>query len=50
MSVLDVAHSVGFADHAAFSRAFANQMGITPSDYRRLGRKHTRRRAIRGLA
>ncbi len=40
-SVLEVALSVGFADHAAFSRAFASQMGITPSNYRRLG--HGRR-------
>jgi AraC-like DNA-binding protein len=36
-SVLEVALSVGFADHAAFSRAFASQMGITPTNFRRLG-------------
>ncbi len=35
--ILDVASAVGFADHPSFSRAFARQMGMTPTEYRRLG-------------
>jgi AraC-like DNA-binding protein len=35
--ILDVAVAVGFADHPSFSRAFARYMGMTPSEYRRLG-------------
>ena len=34
--ILDVALSVGFADHPSFSRAFARYMGMTPSEYQRL--------------
>jgi AraC-like DNA-binding protein len=37
MPILDIALSVGFADHPSFSRAFARHMGMTPSDYQRLG-------------
>lgn len=37
MSILDIALSVGFADHPSFSRAFARHMGMTPSDYQALG-------------
>lgn len=35
--ILDIALAVGFADHPSFSRAFARHMGMTPSEYRRLG-------------
>lgn len=35
--ILDVATAIGFADHPSFSRAFARHMGMTPSEYRRLG-------------
>jgi AraC-like DNA-binding protein len=35
--ILDIALAVGFADHPSFSRAFARHMGLTPSEYRRLG-------------
>ncbi|NVB37634.1 AraC family transcriptional regulator [Pseudenhygromyxa sp. WMMC2535] len=35
--ILEVALSVGFADHPSFSRAFARHMGMTPSEYQRLG-------------
>ncbi len=35
--ILQIAQSVGFADHPSFSRAFARHMGMTPSEYRRLG-------------
>lgn len=35
--IVDVASAVGFADHPSFSRAFARYMGMTPSEYRRLG-------------
>ncbi len=35
--IVDIAVSIGFADHPSFSRAFARAMGLTPSDYRRLG-------------
>lgn len=37
MPILEVALSVGFADHPSFSRAFARYMGMTPSEYQRLG-------------
>lgn len=37
MPILDVALSVGFADHPSFSRAFARHMGMTPSEYQKLG-------------
>lgn len=37
MPILEVALSVGFADHPSFSRAFARHMGMTPSEYQRLG-------------
>jgi AraC-like DNA-binding protein len=37
LPILDVALSVGFADHPSFSRAFARYMGMTPSEYQRLG-------------
>lgn len=36
-SILEVALSVGFADHPSFSRAFARHMGMTPSQYQALG-------------
>lgn len=35
--ILEIALAVGFADHPSFSRAFARYMGMTPSQYRRLG-------------
>jgi AraC-like DNA-binding protein len=35
--ILDIALQVGFADHPSFSRAFARHMGLTPSEYRKLG-------------
>ena len=35
--IVEVAVAAGFADHPSFSRAFARHMGMTPSDYRRLG-------------
>jgi AraC-like DNA-binding protein len=35
--IVDIAMAVGFADHPSFSRAFARQMGLTPSQYRALG-------------
>ncbi|TPV93693.1 MAG: helix-turn-helix domain-containing protein [Myxococcales bacterium FL481] len=35
MPIVDIAMSVGFADHPSFSRAFARQMGMTPSEYQR---------------
>lgn len=35
--IVDIAVAVGFADHPSFSRAFARQMGLTPSQYRALG-------------
>ncbi|MEM6990984.1 MAG: AraC family transcriptional regulator [Myxococcota bacterium] len=35
--IVDVALAVGFSDHPSFSRAFARHMGLTPSEYRRLG-------------
>ncbi len=35
--ILQIAQSVGFADHPSFSRAFARHMGMSPSEYRRLG-------------
>lgn len=37
MPILDIALSVGFADHPSFSRAFARHMGMTPSEYQKLG-------------
>jgi AraC-like DNA-binding protein len=37
LPIVDVASAVGFADHPSFSRAFARYMGMTPSEYRRLG-------------
>ncbi len=36
-SILEIALSVGFADHPSFSRAFARHMGMTPSQYQALG-------------
>lgn len=36
MQILEVARSVGFADHPSFSRAFARHMGMTPSEWQRL--------------
>jgi AraC-like DNA-binding protein len=35
--ILDIALAVGFADHPSFSRAFARHMGMTPSEYQKLG-------------
>ncbi|MBL4689162.1 MAG: AraC family transcriptional regulator [Nannocystaceae bacterium] len=35
--IVEVATAVGFADHPSFSRAFGRHMGLTPSEYRRLG-------------
>ena len=35
--IVDVALAVGFADHPSFSRAFARHIGLTPTEYRRLG-------------
>jgi AraC-like DNA-binding protein len=35
--ILDIALAIGFADHPSFSRAFARYMGLTPSEYRKLG-------------
>ena len=37
MPILEVALAVGFADHPSFSRAFARHMGMTPSEYQKLG-------------
>ncbi|HEX8644644.1 MAG TPA: helix-turn-helix domain-containing protein [Allosphingosinicella sp.] len=37
-SVLAIALDCGFADHETFSRAFRRRWGLSPSDYRRLGR------------
>jgi AraC-like DNA-binding protein len=37
LPILEVALSVGFADHPSFSRAFARHMGMTPSEYQKLG-------------
>ncbi len=37
LPILDIALSVGFADHPSFSRAFARHMGMTPSEYQKLG-------------
>ena len=39
LPILEIALSVGFADHPSFSRAFARHMGMTPSDYQRLGQR-----------
>jgi AraC-like DNA-binding protein len=36
-SILEIALRVGFADHPSFSRAFARHMGMTPSEYQKLG-------------
>ena len=41
--ILDIALSVGFADHPSFSRAFARYMGMTPSTYQRLNTARVRR-------
>ena len=35
--ILDIALGVGFADHPSFSRAFKRHMGMTPSQYQKLG-------------
>lgn len=35
--IVDIALAVGFSDHPSFSRAFARYLGLTPSEYRRLG-------------
>lgn len=35
--ILDIALAIGFADHPSFSRAFARYLGLTPSEYRKLG-------------
>lgn len=42
LPILDIALSIGFSDHPSFSRAFARYMGMTPSEYQRLGapRRH----------
>lgn len=37
LPILEIALSVGFADHPSFSRAFARHMGMTPSEYQKLG-------------
>jgi AraC-like DNA-binding protein len=37
MPIVEIATSVGFADHPSFSRAFARYMGMTPSEYQKLG-------------
>ncbi len=37
LPILEIARSVGFADHPSFSRAFARHMGMTPSEWQRLG-------------
>lgn len=37
LPIVEVALSVGFADHPSFSRAFARHMGMTPSEYQKLG-------------
>lgn len=37
MPIVEIATSVGFADHPSFSRAFARHMGMTPSEYQKLG-------------
>lgn len=39
LTVGEIAESVGFAGQSHFSQAFVREMGVTPSSYRRLGRK-----------
>lgn len=36
-TIAHVAAECGFADHSAFSRAFKRHVGVTPSQYQRLG-------------
>lgn len=33
-SISEIAISCGFCDHSAFTRAFRNAMGVTPTDFR----------------
>lgn len=37
-TVSAIAHSCGFCDHSAFTRAFRSATGVTPSEYRKAGR------------
>lgn len=39
LTIADIAASCGFADHAALTRAFGRERGMTPSAYRALGRR-----------
>ena len=36
-SVAEIAYTAGFADHSAFTRAFTRHVGLTPTQYRKLG-------------
>lgn len=35
LNMTDIAYEMGFTDSAAFSRAFRNYYGVTPTEYRR---------------
>ena len=36
VDITEVAHAAGYATHAAFSRAFRQQFGLSPSEFRQL--------------
>ncbi len=36
VDITEVAHAAGYATHAAFSRAFKQQFGLSPSEFREL--------------
>ena len=36
-TISNIAHSCGFCDHSAFTRAFRSATGVTPSEYRNAG-------------
>ncbi|HET6337105.1 MAG TPA: helix-turn-helix domain-containing protein [Polyangiales bacterium] len=38
--MVEVAHELGFADQAHFSRVFKRVLGVTPSTYTRSARRH----------
>ncbi|MEM9524633.1 MAG: AraC family transcriptional regulator [Pseudomonadota bacterium] len=38
-SVTDIAHDLGFASQASFSRFFSHNVGIAPTDYKRVARQ-----------
>lgn len=37
VDITEVAHAAGYESHAAFSKAFKGQYGISPSEFRQLG-------------